>query len=67
MPYTRMNKQNMLTVGYMYNCEIQFSVNAILPYDENRSFLSKSCYFGHKSPQILFHASCLNYLFTTQN
>ena len=43
-----MNKQNMLTVGYMYNCEIQFSVNAVLPYDENRSFLSKSCYFGHK-------------------
>ena len=62
-----MNKQNMLTVGYMYNCDIQFSVNAILPYDENRSFLSKNCYFGLKSPQILSYVSRPNYVFTTQN
>ena len=50
----------------MQNCEIQFFVNVILPYDEKGSLLSKSCYFGRKSPQILSDASRPSYLFTTQ-
>ena len=49
--YTRMNKQNMLIVAYMYTFVIFCKCHFVLWW--KRIILSKSCYFGLWSPLII--------------